>query len=89
MLDKLPKKIKALRIAKGYKQEELGERIGLTRDAISKWENGKNIPRLPELLSLAMVFEMNVSELLQEIDEERKSMVNSLLVKDVSALKTI
>lgn len=89
MLDKLPKKIKELRIAKGYKQEELGERIGLTRDAISKWENGKNIPRLPELLSLAMVFEMNLSELLQEIDEERKSMVNSLLVKDVSALKTI
>lgn len=89
MLERLPEKIKELRIEKGWKQEELGERIGLSRDAISKWENGKNIPRLPELQSLATVFEMKVSELVQEAEEERNSMLESLVVKNISASKTI
>lgn len=88
MIKELARKIKTLRIENGLKQEELAERVGLTRDAVSKWENGKNIPRLPELMSLAKVFKISVSDLILETEKDRTSLVESIVVKDISAPKT-
>lgn len=36
----LAERIKAQRIAKGYSQEEVAGRLGVSRQAVAKWENG-------------------------------------------------
>lgn len=58
----IAKNIKALRTAKGITQEELAERLHVTRQAISSWENGKNQPDIQTLENLAKVFDVTVEE---------------------------
>ena len=45
-------------------QEELAEKLFVTRQAVSNWETGKNQPDIELLKSLADVFEVEVTELL-------------------------
>ena len=64
----LGKQIAALRIQKGMTQEELGERLGKSKSAISNYENGFNIPTFPVMLELARIFNVNLSFLAGESD---------------------
>ena len=52
-------RIKELRKRKKYSQEELGHRLGLTKDTISKYENNTLTPSLGKIIRLAQI--MNVS----------------------------
>ena len=52
-----------LRTEKGLTQGELGEMLGVSDAAISKWENGEAMPRLAKLQQLANIFEVSVNEL--------------------------
>ena len=52
-----------LRTEKGLTQSELGEMLGVSDAAISKWENGEAMPRLAKLQQLADVFDVSVNEL--------------------------
>lgn len=56
--------IKELRKEKNITQKELAEKIGLTDKAISKWERGLSFPDITILSSLAEVFDVDVSEIL-------------------------
>ncbi len=62
-------KLLELRKQKGWSQEELGYKINVSRQTISKWEAGQTTPELEKLKTLAQVFEISVDEL---IDEEYK-----------------
>ena len=57
-------KIKQLRREKNITQEELGELVGLTSKAISRWENDTSYPDITLLPILANIFEISVDELL-------------------------
>ena len=67
-------KLQELRKRKGLTQEELGERLFVTRTAISKWESGRGYPNIDSLKSIAKFFEVTVDELLsgEEILEVAK-----------------
>ena len=47
----------------GISQEELGHRMGVSRQAVSKWETGRAVPDMENLLALARLFGVPVSEL--------------------------
>lgn len=47
-----------------WTQKELGEKLGVTDKAISKWENGRSFPDITLLESLCETFDITVSELL-------------------------
>ena len=66
--------ITALRQYHKYSQEEVAEKVGVTRQAVAKWEAGKSKPTAANLAELAALFEMNVSELVgsQEPEEEQQ-----------------
>lgn len=51
------------RRAKGLSQEALAERIGVSRQAVSKWETGEASPDLPKLLALADALEISLDAL--------------------------
>lgn len=47
----------------GVSQEELGARLGVSRQAVSKWETGAATPDMENLLALAREFGVSVAEL--------------------------
>ena len=53
----------ALRRGRGWSQEELGERLGVTRQTVSKWELGQTTPELEKLVELAGLFDLSLDEL--------------------------
>ena len=61
---KLGNFIKNLRKEKNMTQKDLAKKIGLTDKAISKWERGLSFPDITILNSLAEVFDVDVSEIL-------------------------
>ena len=61
---KLPDNIKKHRKEMGLTQEGLAEAFGVTIGAVSKWENGNNVPDIMTLMELANFFNVSVDELL-------------------------
>lgn len=52
-----------LRKQKGLSQEQLGERLGVTRQTISKWELGITTPEMDKLIELSDLFQISIDEL--------------------------
>ena len=50
-------------------QEFVAEQLGVSRQAVSKWENGTSDPSTSNLLALAKLYGINPSDLLQQIQE--------------------
>ena len=61
--------IKEYRTQKQITQEFVAEQLGVSRQAVSKWENGTSDPSTSNLLALAKLFGVNASELLKNITE--------------------
>lgn len=52
-----------LRTKKGLSQEELAEKVYVTRQAVSRWETGKTIPDTETLKSLSEFFDVSINTL--------------------------
>lgn len=61
---KLANRLVALRKENGYSQEVLAEKLGLSRQSISKWERAEASPDTDNLIALAQVYNMTLDELL-------------------------
>ena len=78
--------IKKLRNALGLSQEELAEKIYVTRQTISNWENEKSYPDIHSLLALSSIFEISLDQLIkgdieimkQEISKEEVRRFNRM-----------
>ena len=57
-------KLRTLRNQRGFTQEELAERLFVSRTAISKWESGRGYPNIDSLKAIAKLFSVTVDELL-------------------------
>ena len=53
-----------LRTKKGLSQDELAEKIYVTRQAVSRWENGETVPNTESLKLLSEFFEVSINTLL-------------------------
>ncbi len=60
----LGKRIAALRRDKGLKQDDLAQQLGVTPQAVSKWENDQTCPDITLLPQLAQILGVSVDELL-------------------------
>ncbi|MBQ7059712.1 MAG: helix-turn-helix transcriptional regulator [Firmicutes bacterium] len=67
---KIGKFLQDLRKKNGYTQEQLAEKVGVSRRTVSRWETGSNMPDLDILIDLSDLYEVPLRELL---DGERKS----------------
>ncbi|MBP5752371.1 MAG: helix-turn-helix transcriptional regulator [Treponema sp.] len=59
-------KLKTLRKQKNISQEQLAEKIHVSRQAITKWENGNGIPDIENLLAISSIFNESIDSLLSE-----------------------
>ena len=62
-------RITSLRKAKGISQEELADRIGVSRQAVSKWESEQSIPDIDKIIILSEYFEVTTDYILKGVEE--------------------
>ena len=63
-------KLTALRRQAGMSQEQLADRLGVTRQSVSKWESGAAQPELAKLVALSELFRVSVDYLVKDYIEE-------------------
>lgn len=59
----LQDKLYKLRREKGYSQEELAEKLDVSRQAVSKWERGESSPDINNIIAIAKLYDISVDEL--------------------------
>ena len=60
----LHKTIASLRRKHGWSQEQLAERVGVSRQTVSKWETGTSVPELEKLVLMSQCFGITIDQLL-------------------------
>lgn len=68
-----------LRKGKGISQNELGELVGVTNKAVSKWENGEAKPAINQLIKLSKVFDVSMNELV-ESEEKHEKQIHKIVI---------
>jgi transcriptional regulator with XRE-family HTH domain len=63
---KFNEKIIKLRKLKGLTQDELASAVGVSRQAVYKWECGQSYPEVSKLLELKLLFSISIDDLLDE-----------------------
>ena len=58
--------IRELRTRNGFSQDELAEKVFVTRQAVSRWENGDSVPNTETLKLLSRLFNVSINTLLGE-----------------------
>lgn len=71
-------KLQLLRKEKGLTQEQLAEKLFVSRTAISKWENGRGFPNLDSLKNIARLYSISIDELLTIAEKENKSNIATI-----------
>ncbi|MCR5825962.1 MAG: helix-turn-helix domain-containing protein [Oscillospiraceae bacterium] len=66
---KLKEKLTQLRKEKGWSQLELAERLNVSRQAVSRWENGLAIPSTDKLKQLSTLYGVSLDSLLSDSEE--------------------
>ena len=61
-------RIQSLRKAKGMSQEELADKVGVSRQAVSKWESEQATPDLDKVVIMSDIFEVTTDYLLKGIE---------------------
>ncbi len=76
--------IKRYRTRLGLSQEELADRIFVTRQSVSNWENGRTYPDLQSLLRLSDLFGLSLDELIKGDIETMKEEINKLEIQKMN-----
>lgn len=61
------KRLKALREKKNYSQEDIAKRLQISRQSISKWEQGISYPSILYLVPLTKILDCTLEELLKDL----------------------
>ena len=77
---KVGNRIQTLRKQSNFSQESLAERLFITRQALSKWENGTSIPSIDSLLEISKIFNVSFEYLLclgeEDLDVDPENIFN-------------
>lgn len=88
-------RIQSLRKTKVFSQEELAEKAGVSRQAVSKWESKQSIPDIEKILLLSEIFEVSTDYLLKgtapakEKESKNRELASRILYISSTACITI
>ena len=71
----IAQRLAELRRERGFSQEDLAAQLGLSRQAVSKWERAESAPDMGNLIALADLYEVTIDELLRvspEVEEDMR-----------------
>lgn len=84
----LGSKIKNLRKKSNFTQEQLAQRLGLTKSIISAYENGSRMPSYEALITLARIFHVSTDYLLG-LENKNTIDLSGLSKDEIDALKNL
>ena len=70
---KFQDKLQLLRKEKGLSQEKLAELVGISRQAVAKWEVGGSYPDMDNLIIISDLFKVSIDKLVKDTDDENCS----------------
>ena len=79
----IEKRLKNARVQAGLTQEQVAEKVMVSRQTISNWENGKSLPDIVSIIKLSDLFQISIDDLLKS----DKKMTDKI-EKDVKAAKS-
>lgn len=62
----LNERLKQLRLKNNYTQENIANKIGVSKQSVSKWESGKTYPDIDNLIILSDIYNVTIDELIRE-----------------------
>ena len=71
-------RIQYLRKQKGYSQEELADKVGVSRQAVSKWESEQTTPDLEKVIAMSELFEVTTDYILGRTNDSGRSLRDRL-----------
>ncbi len=83
-------RLKQIRMSQGLSQEQLAEKIGVSRQAITKWETKKGLPDVENMIILAEIFKITLDELVMQesaLQEKKAELFSSETVYDIDCHK--
>ncbi len=88
--------LKKIRISKKLSQEDLAEKVNVSRQSVSKWETGDAYPTMNNLLELCKIFHCKINDLVNDsisdidlLDSEVKTKVVSLKKEEQKKMKVL
>ena len=88
--------LKQIRKSKKISQEELADKLGVSRQSVSKWETGENYPTMQNIVCLCDIFRCKMNDLVHEsfedidfMDKEIKMSVVKLNEEEQKRMKTL
>lgn len=84
-------KIVRLRKLKGLTQDEFASAVGVSRQAVYKWESGQSYPEVSKLLEIKLLFNISIDDLLDESyvvvlpEKKRKKRISKEAKKEIEA----
>ena len=83
-------KLKSFRKQAKMSQEKLSEKLGVSRQAVTKWETGLGIPEIENIRAISELFEISIDELLSdelEVKKEKDYLFESITEYDIDSIK--
>lgn len=82
-------RIKELRVSQKITQNDFASRLGVTKSAISSYENGSRLPSYDILIKISRIFKVSTDYLLGCVDEKSQTVnVSGLSDKQIASIKS-
>ena len=72
-MEALKNRLRVLRAERAWSQAELGDRLGVSRQAVNAIETGKYDPSLPLAFKIGRLFGMTIEEIFHDDDDEART----------------
>lgn len=82
-------RIQKLRKVNGISQEELADKVGVSRQAVSKWESGQSFPDIEKVITLSEVFDVTTDYLLKGTEASRQESQKSIHANIFTIVATV
>ena len=78
---KINESLKNIRLDNNLTQDNFAEKLGVTRQTISSWENGKSYPDIENIIKISEIFNISLDNMLKEYQSHKK--VNYSQIKTI------
>lgn len=78
---RLGEKIRECRKKRGLSQEQLAEKLNVSRQAITKWETNKGVPEISNLIAISDEFDLSLDELIKDDITVKKKIISDSSAK--------
>ena len=73
--------LKNIRLDNNLTQDDFAEKLGVTRQTVSSWENGRSYPDIENIVKISEIFNISLDDMLKEYQSHKK--VNDSQIKTI------